>query len=65
MSKGNIGKHINNVFRKGELVKELVVANFATTTQHGAIKNIFPEGELQKEATVANFAIVQIESGTI
>ena len=33
-----IGKHINNVFREGELVKELVVANFATTTQHGAIK---------------------------
>jgi len=33
-----IGKHINNVFSEGELEKELVVANFATTTQHGAIK---------------------------
>ena len=33
-----IGKHINNIFREGELVKELVVANFATTTQHGAMK---------------------------
>lgn len=33
-----IGKHINNVFSEGELVKEVVVANFATTTQHGAIK---------------------------
>ena len=33
-----IGKHINNVFAEGELVKEVVVANFATTTQHGAIK---------------------------
>jgi hypothetical protein len=33
-----IGKHINNVFTEGELVKEVVVANFATTTQHGAIK---------------------------
>jgi len=33
-----IGKHINNVFSEGELVKELVVAKFATTTQHGAIK---------------------------
>lgn len=32
-----IGKHINNVFSEGELVKELVVAKFATTTQHGAI----------------------------
>ena len=33
-----IGKHINNVFAEGELIKELVVAKFATTTQHGAIK---------------------------
>ncbi len=33
-----IGKHINNVFSEGELKKEVVVANFATTTQHGAIK---------------------------
>ena len=33
-----IGKHINNVFSEGELVQEVVVANFATTTQHGAIK---------------------------
>ncbi len=33
-----IGKHINNVFSEGELVKELVVAKFATTTQHGAVK---------------------------
>jgi len=33
-----IGKHINNVFSEGELRQEVVVANFATTTQHGAIK---------------------------
>ncbi|MEB2786394.1 RhuM family protein [Algoriphagus persicinus] len=33
-----IGKHINNVFNEGELVKEVVVAKFATTTLHGAIK---------------------------
>jgi len=33
-----IGKHINNVFREGELEKLVVVANFATTTQHGAMK---------------------------
>ena len=32
-----IGKHVNNVFKEGELNKEVVVANFATTTQHGAI----------------------------
>ncbi|NOR45614.1 MAG: DNA-binding protein [Candidatus Delongbacteria bacterium] len=33
-----IGKHINNVFSEGELDKNMVVAKFATTTQHGAIK---------------------------
>ena len=33
-----IGKHINNVFSEGELVKDVVVANFATTTPHGGIK---------------------------
>jgi len=33
-----IGKHISNVFSEGELEKGVVVANFATTTQHGAIK---------------------------
>ena len=33
-----IGKHVNNVFAEGELIKEVVVAKFATTTQHGAIK---------------------------
>ena len=33
-----IGKHINNIFSEGELSREVVVANFATTTQHGAMK---------------------------
>lgn len=33
-----IGKHINNIFNEGELTKEVVVARFATTTQHGAIE---------------------------
>ena len=33
-----IGKHINNVFSEGELIKEVVVAKFATTTPHGVIK---------------------------
>lgn len=33
-----IGKHINNVFAEGELIKDMVVAKFATTTLHGAIK---------------------------
>jgi len=34
-----IGKHINNVFKEGELDKNVVVAKFATTTKHGAIVN--------------------------
>ena len=39
-----IGKHINNVFSESELIKEVVVAKFATTTKHGAI-----EGKTQKK----------------
>jgi len=31
-----IGKHIGNVFTEGELEREVVVAKFATTTQHAA-----------------------------
>lgn len=33
-----ITKHINNIFKEGELNEEMVCANFAHTTQHGAIK---------------------------
>lgn len=33
-----ITKHINNVFKEGELDEKVVCANFAHTTQHGAIK---------------------------
>ena len=33
-----ITKHINNVFKEGELEEKKVCANFAHTTQHGAIK---------------------------
>jgi len=38
-NKSTISRHIKNVFEEGELQKEVVVANFATTTQHGAIQN--------------------------
>ena len=34
-----IGKHINNIFKEGELKKDMVVTKFATTTKHGAIKD--------------------------
>ena len=37
-----IGKHINNCFREGELDADVVCANFAHTTTHGAI-----EGKVQ------------------
>ena len=33
-----INRHINNIFKEGELQKEVVCAFFALTTQHGAIK---------------------------
>ncbi len=42
-----IGRHINNVFREGELDREVVCANFAHTTQHGAI-----EGKSQRQEVV-------------
>ena len=38
-NKSTISRHIKNVLEEGELQKEVVVANFATTTQHGAIQN--------------------------
>lgn len=33
-----VTKHIGNIFKEGELREEVVGANFAHTTQHGAIK---------------------------
>ena len=37
-NKSTISRHIKNVFEGGELDKDMVVAKFATTTQHGAIE---------------------------
>lgn len=36
-SKKTISEHIRNIFNEGELSKDVVVRNFRTTTQHGAI----------------------------
>ena len=36
-NKSTISRHIRNVFEEGELQADMVVAFFATTTQHGAI----------------------------
>ncbi|MCL2132231.1 MAG: hypothetical protein FWH36_07265, partial [Lentimicrobiaceae bacterium] len=33
-----ISRHIRNIFVEGELQENMVCANFAHTTQHGAIK---------------------------
>ena len=37
-NKSTISRHIKNVFEEGELDREVVVAKYATTTQHGAIE---------------------------
>lgn len=37
-NKSTISRHINNIFKDGELNRDVVVAKYATTTQHGAIK---------------------------
>ena len=42
-----IGRHINNVFKEGELERELVCAKIAHTTRHGAI-----EGKTQRQEIV-------------
>lgn len=36
-NKSTISRHIKNVFESGELSRNVVVAKYATTTQHGAI----------------------------
>jgi len=37
-TKQNVSLHINNIFKEGELIPNLVVKEYLTTTQHGAIK---------------------------
>ena len=39
-SKATISEHIKNIFKDEELVEELVVRYFRTTTQHGAVKGL-------------------------
>jgi hypothetical protein len=43
-SKSTISEHLKNVFVEGELDERVVVRNFRTTTQHGAI-----EGKTQEK----------------
>ncbi len=39
-SKATISEHIKNIFKDGELEEQLVVRDFRTTTQHGAVKGL-------------------------
>ena len=58
-NKSTISRHIKSVFEEGELNREVVVAKYATTTQHGAIeeatcrkfRQVRPEGnrEVKRE----------------
>ena len=53
-SKSNVSEHIKHIFEDGELVPELVVRKFRTTTQHGAI-----EGKTQShEVTFYNLDMI-------
>ncbi|MCK9303493.1 MAG: virulence protein RhuM/Fic/DOC family protein [Bacteroidales bacterium] len=49
-----ITRHINNIFKEGELEKQMVSANFAHTTPHGAIKGKTQE----KEVTLYNLDVI-------
>ncbi len=42
-----IGRHLKNIFKEGELNENMVCANFAHTTQHGAIKGKTQEKEVR------------------
>ena len=44
--KSTISRHIKNIFAEGELDEKVVVAEFATTSQHGAM-----EGKMQSNIT--------------
>ena len=49
-----IGRHINNIFKEGELEQKEVCAKFAHTTQHGALK-----GKLQiQEITLYSLDVI-------
>lgn len=49
-----IGRHIQNIFKEGELDKNRVCAKFAHTTKHGAI----PGKKQEKELTLYNLDVI-------
>lgn len=42
-----INRHLQNIFKDGELNEQVVCANFAHTTQHGAIKGKTQEKQVK------------------
>ncbi|MCW3789426.1 RhuM family protein [Plebeiibacterium sediminum] len=42
-----ISRHISNIFKEGELDKDMVCAKFAHTTKHGAIKGKEQQAETE------------------
>ena len=42
VDKSSISRHLKNIFVEGELDENVVVAEIATTTQHGAIRGNSP-----------------------
>ena len=53
-SKQNVSLHINNIFKEGELLRDMVVKDSLTTTIHGAI-----EGKLQhKKVLLYNLDVI-------
>ena len=45
IDKSGISRHLKKIFKSGELDKEVVVANFATTNPHGAVEGKTQENE--------------------
>ena len=45
-TKQNVSLHINNIFKEGELLKEVVVKESFTTTMHGAIEGKFQRNKI-------------------
>lgn len=49
-----IGRHLKNIFESGEMDEKVVCANFALTTQHGAIVGKTQEKEVKFRCTKQN-----------
>ncbi len=50
-SKATVSEHIKNIFKDGELKEELVVRDFRTTNQHGAVKGLTQSKNVKQDYT--------------